>query len=195
MRITTCDLKLMPAPGTLLEEAAPYILDKRLVHKTSEQNVLLSHIEPVPPTEPAELAVERKEPREDHFRGRLYIQREHDFFFEHARDHVPGLYLIEAGRQMSVAIAHMFYGVPFGTEFILTDLAVEFRSMATLDHPIIAHNMMSHHVFRKGRLASMRSGGVIRQGDADIARIAGTMVLMDKDMMKRLERRNSKCSV
>jgi hypothetical protein len=39
--------------------------------------------------------------RKDHFRGILYVHRDHSFFFEHERAHIPGMYLIEAIRQMS----------------------------------------------------------------------------------------------
>ena len=93
---------------------------------------------------------------------------------------------------MSVAVAHMFYGVPFGVEFVLTELAVAFRSMANIHDSLIAYNTMSRHVFRKGQLASMHSAGVIRQGDTEVARMSGTMILMDKNLLKRLERRGVK---
>jgi hypothetical protein len=43
--------------------------------------------------------------RKDHFRGILYVHRDHSFFFEHERAHIPGMYLIEAIRQMSTAVA------------------------------------------------------------------------------------------
>ena len=166
-------------------------LDKRLVHKCYDENVLLSQVERMPGK--AEAGEGADQPaREDHFRGTLYVQRAHRFFFEHAREHVPGLYLIEAGRQMSVAVAHMFYGVPFGVEFIMTELNVDFRNMANIHDPLIAYNTMSRHVFRKGQLSSMYSAGVIRQGELDVARMSGTMVMMDKGLMKRLERRGAR---
>jgi hypothetical protein len=172
---------------------APPVLDRRLVHKSFDENVLLSHIEAVPESGATEEGDLQKAPcRRDHFEGRLCVQRGHRFFFEHPRDHVPGLYLIEAGRQMSVAVAHMFYGVPFGTEFVMTDLTVEFRNMANIHDPLTAHNVMSRHVYRKGQLMSMHSSGAIRQGGLDVARMAGTMVLMDPNLLKRLERRGGK---
>ena len=166
-------------------------LDRRLVHKCYDENVLLSHIEAMPDKAEAGRSGDQST-RQDHFRGALYVQRTHRFFFEHARDHVPGLYLIEAGRQMSVAVAHMFYGVPFGVEFIMTELNVDFRNMANIHDPLLAYNTMSRHVFRKGQLASMYSAGVIRQGELDVARMSGTMVMMDKGLLKRLERRGAR---
>ena len=180
-------------PGVSVSSSAPATLDKRLVHKSCDENVLLSHVEALPDTAESSEGNDQQAPtRRDHFRGALYVQQNHRFFFEHARDHVPGLYLIEAGRQMSVAVAHMFYGVPFDIEFIMTELNVEFRNMANIHDPLIAYNTMSRHVFRKGQLASMYSAGVIRQGDLDVARMSGTMVLMDKNLLKRLERRGAK---
>jgi hypothetical protein len=183
--------------ATLAPEREPGVsspvLDRRLVHKSFDENVLISHVEAMPdPGATDEDDLQKAPSRRDHFQGRLYVQRGHRFFFEHPRDHVPGLYLIEAGRQMSVAIAHMFYGVPFGTEFVMTDLAVEFRNMANIQDPLVAHNVMSRHVHRKGQLMSMHSSGVIRQGGLDVAKMAGTMVLMDPNILKRLERRGGK---
>lgn len=178
-------------PPSPVPAAGLATLDKRLVHKCYDENVLLSQVEAMPGKSEAGDSGDPSA-REDHFRGTLYVQQAHRFFFEHARDHVPGLYLIEAGRQMSVAVAHMFYGVPFGTEFIMTELNVDFRNMANIRDPLIAYNTMSRHVFRKGQLASMYSAGVIRQGELDVARMSGTMVMMDKGLLKRLERRGAR---
>lgn len=54
----------------------------------------------------------------------------HSFFYEHPKDHVPGLYLIEAARQAPVAICHHFLGIDFSKPFILNDLQVQFSNFA-----------------------------------------------------------------
>ena len=167
---------------------APRTIDKRLVHKDYDENVLLSDIAQVV-REPTEHRDGEPPVRKDHFRGVVYIQRDHQFFFEHHRDHVPGLYLIEAGRQMSVAVAHRFYGVPFGVEFVMSEFHVWFRNMATLDDALIIENAMSQHVYRKGQLTGMHSYGSIRQNGIEVAAMSGSMVLMDKNLLRRLERR------
>ena len=57
-------------------------------------------------------------------------QTSHRFFYEHPKDHVPGLYLIEAARQAPVAICHHFLGIDFSKPFILNDLQVQFSNFA-----------------------------------------------------------------
>jgi hypothetical protein len=170
---------------------APIGLDKRLVHKAHDENVLLSDIEEVA-RDKTELDKEGRPIRNDHFRGTVSINRYHSFFFEHHRDHVPGLYLIEAGRQMAVAVAHRFYGVPFGVEFVMTDLHVWFRNMANLGDPLIIESAMTQHLYRKGRLTGMQSSGSFRQGGVEVAFMSGALILMDRNLLKRLERRGGK---
>jgi hypothetical protein len=196
-------------------------IDKRLVHKAYDDNVLLSHVEAVHnPGEPAkvdslgtsirkisarlrtsmlEMAMrarmifQRTSDRTDHFRGELCVHREHTFFFEHERAHVPGIYLIEGARQMSIAAAHMFYEVPFDVyEFVMTECSARFRNVANLVDPLIAEQTLSKHVYRKGRLLSMYGVVVIRQNNLEIASLSGTIVLLNKNQLKYLEARGDK---
>jgi hypothetical protein len=191
LEITGSDSMAVIEPTPIARPIVPRTLDKRLVHKAFEENVLLSHIDEVAR---GQMVVdnEGRPIRKDHFRGTLYIQRNHTFFFEHHRDHVPGLYLIEAGRQMSVAVAHRFYDVPSGVEFVMTDLHVWFRNMANIHDPLIIENAMSQHIYRKGQLAGMHSSATVRQGGTEVAFMSGSMILMDKNLLKRLERRGGK---
>jgi hypothetical protein len=141
LEITGSDSMAVIEPTSIVR---PIVPRTRLVHKAFEENVLLSHIDEVARGQ-REVDNEGRPIRKDHFRGTQYIQRNHTFFFEHHRDHVPGLYLIEAGRQMSVAVAHRFYDVPCGVEFVMTDLHVWFRNMANIHDPLI------QHIYRKGQ--------------------------------------------
>jgi hypothetical protein len=194
-------------------------IDKRLVHKSYDENVLLSHIEAVRKAgEPEKvnklrtsilrvatrysgrwrivrnlsMIFERATGRKDHFRGILYVHRDHTFFFEHERAHIPGMYLIEAIRQMSTAVAHMFYEVSFNLEFVMTECSAQFRNIANIDDPLIAEQTLSRLVYRKGRLVSMYGSTVIRQGNLEIAHMSGTMVFLSKSQLKYLEARGSK---
>jgi hypothetical protein len=170
---------------------APSTLDKRLVHKAQEENVLLSHVEELARNE-MEIDADGRSIRKDRFKGLLYIQKNHRFFFEHARDHVPGLYLIEAGRQLAVAVAHLFYAVPFGVEFVMTDIQVCFRNMANIFDPLTIEIAMSRHAYRKEQLTGVHSLGLVRQGDVEVGQMSGSMILMNKNLLKRLERRGGK---
>lgn len=234
------DTNLVPpaAPVSLVPPAVPVSLvppavpvgsslrtiDKRLVHKAYDDNVLLSHVEAVHNPGGLEkvdklgtsirriaanlrtsmlgmamrarnlgMIFQRTTGRTDHFRGTLCVHRDHTFFFEHERAHVPGIYLIEGARQMSIAVAHMFYEVPFDVyEFVMTECSARFRNVANLADPLIAEQTLSKHVYRKGRLLSMYGVVVIRQNNLEIASLSGTIVLLNKNQLKYLEARGDK---
>ncbi len=96
-------------------------IDRTLVHKTLAANVLVARTERI---------------GGDVFAAEITQDRHHAYHYEHAQDHVPGLYLIEAARQGAIAIAHQHYQVPFGAKFIMNDLASRFVGFAELDAPL-----------------------------------------------------------
>jgi hypothetical protein len=170
-------------------DSPPRTLDRRLVHKSYDENVLVSHIEAVRPPDNCEEGNNGGSNRTDHFRGLLCVHHNHPFFFERGSGHVPALYLFEAIRQMSSAVAHMFYNVPIESEVVVTESWAQFRNMATLDDPIIAEKTLSKHVYRKGRLLRMNMSVVIRQGALEIARMSSDLVLLSKQQLSYLEQR------
>jgi len=183
---------------TPLEKAArnttdgcpPRTLDKRLVHKSYDENVLVSHIEAVQgPNKFEEGDNAGAMDRTDHFRGVLCVHHNHPFFFEHGGGHVPALYLFEAIRQMSSAVVHMFYNVPLEIEIVVTESSAQFCNMATLDDPIIAEKTLSKHVYRKGRLVRINMSVIIRQGALEIARMSSNLVLLTRQQLSYLEQR------
>jgi len=57
--------------------------------------------------------------------------------FDHPLDHYPLMCFFEMGRQMSIALMHMFYGIPMKGYFgIAKDLSFQFREFAELDLPL-----------------------------------------------------------
>jgi hypothetical protein len=57
--------------------------------------------------------------------------------FDHAQDHIPGMVLMEAARQLCLLAAHEFHGrEPSRTS--VTSLAANFHSYAELDAPVVA---------------------------------------------------------
>jgi A-factor biosynthesis hotdog domain len=172
------------------EDSPPRTLDKRLVHKSYDENVLVSHIEAVQvPNKFEEDDNAGAINRTDHFRGVLCVHHNHPFFFESGSGHVPALYLFEAIRQMSNAVAHMFYNVPIETDVAVTESWAQFRNMATLDDPIIAEKTLSKHVYRKGRLVRMNMSAIVQQGALEIVRMSSNLVLLTKQQLSYLEQR------
>jgi hypothetical protein len=186
-------LKVNAVVRNRTDDSGPRTVDKRLVHKSYDENVLVSHIEAV--REPNELEHGDKAgatDRTDHFRGVLCVHDNHPFFFERkGSGHVPALYLFEAIRQMSSAVAHMFYNVPIDSEVVVTESSAQFRNMATLHDPIIAEKTLSKHVYRKGRLVRMTMSVVIRQDALEIARMSSNLVLLTREQLSCLEQRGA----
>jgi hypothetical protein len=57
----------------------------------------------------------------------LVVDTAHRFFFEHMVEHVPGLLIIEAARQMVVATELKYRGVAADVQFILQAFSAEFQ--------------------------------------------------------------------
>jgi hypothetical protein len=167
-------------------------IDKRLVHKSYDESVLVSRIEAVHSSgEPAQERIEDAAARTDHFHATLNVDPGRIEFFEHECGHIPGICLIDAAEQISVAIVHMFYKVPLEIKFVITECSAQFLNVAKISDPLVGHQTMCDHVYRKGRLVSMRSAVVIRQGQLVVARMSGTLVLLTKNQLAYLEQRSA----
>lgn len=76
-------------------------------------------------------------PKSDIFYCNMHVDTRHEFFFEHPNDHVPGIMMIEAVRQFSVACCHIFGKIPLsGMNLILMSILSEFYSYSELNLPI-----------------------------------------------------------
>jgi hypothetical protein len=73
-----------------------------------------------------------------YFLANMIIDVNHFYFFEHPNEHVPGMMLIEAARQMLMACAHKYGSVPLaGYNFIMSNLEVEFKRYLELNSPML----------------------------------------------------------
>jgi hypothetical protein len=102
-----------------------------------DENVLIGDVRRIS-TEPEE------------FECDMIVDSNHPFFFEHPLDHVPGMMFTEAGRQVGIAISHLFLGVPFGTQFISREYKVFFESFAELIEPITIRARFNNKCYRQG---------------------------------------------
>jgi hypothetical protein len=75
--------------------------------------------------------------KKDIFRSTMYVDTCHEFFFEHSNDHVPGIMVIEAVRQMVIACCHTFGYIPFEGYHMMIDLMnASFSNFLELQYPI-----------------------------------------------------------
>ncbi|MCG6870877.1 MAG: hypothetical protein LJE84_01200 [Gammaproteobacteria bacterium] len=154
----------------------PQALDKGLIHKYNQDNVFVARVERVGDDE------------SDQFICQFLFPPDHPFFFEHPQDHVPGLMMIEAGRQMGNALAHMFYGVGYDKAFVLNKLFADFGSFAELSKPIFGIGVISDKEFKRGALIGAQLEGDFIQGGESIGFMRGRWHFFDRRIMERMRR-------
>jgi hypothetical protein len=112
----------------------------------------------------------------------------HPYFFEHAYDHVPGLLMVEAGRQIGTAVAHMFYKVDFNTVFVLSEMNIRFFKYVELEKPLFVKSTVRNKLERRGKLMQMEYDGYFVQEDHEVAYMGGTWQMIDKRIIARFRR-------
>ncbi|GAA2013471.1 ScbA/BarX family gamma-butyrolactone biosynthesis protein [Nocardiopsis rhodophaea] len=109
----------LPTSDAYRASAAPGLCEPGRVGRRHEENVIL--LDPV--------ADERG------VQARLRVAGGHPSLFDHAQDHVPGMVLMEAGRQISLLAAEEVMGVPAGS-WRVSRLDASFGAYAELDAPL-----------------------------------------------------------
>jgi 2-oxo-3-(phosphooxy)propyl 3-oxoalkanoate synthase len=150
-------------------------IDGKYVHKIHERNVLIADIKPMPG-------------REGWFEAEVTRDYDHPFFFEHPLDHIPAMMLVEAGRQMGIAIAHMYLGVPFGVMFATRSFDIKFTDFAELRSPVIITAEYTDKIYRHGELACVRMDGRFSQAGREIGGMGGSWSMLRPAVWKRYRR-------
>lgn len=152
---------------------------QKIVHKTHQENVLVKNICHETGTLSDGFNYE--------YVGDLVFDSSHSFFFEHERHHIPGLLLIEAGRQNSMAITHKFLDIPIAYSFIMNELNSKFKNFAQIEGPIKIYSSVSKQYSKSGRMAKcniigkmVQNGHVIIEGD-------GSFDIIPNRILKRIE--------
>jgi hypothetical protein len=169
-----------PSPTTT--QAVPSVdpeslarIDRAYVHKYQQRNVIVAR-------------VDRVDGREDFFEAELTPDWTHPLFFDHPCDHVPSMMLVEAGRQMILALSHIHLGVPLGVAFVIHSLEIAFSDFADIDspHPVLMRAELRDRVHRQGRLISLVVDGTFHQGARQVGRIVGKGLLLPRKTYDRL---------
>ena len=75
--------------------------------------------------------------KDDVYYSNMYVDTEHEFFFEHYCDHVPGMMIIESLRQFGIACSHKYGKIPLdGYQIMISDLEVQFKNYINFQYPI-----------------------------------------------------------
>lgn len=152
------------------------VMDKSIVHKHHQENAFISRLERVDDDHPDDII------------GQLALDPTHPFFFEHPLDHYPGLMLVEAGRQFGTAVAHLLYGVPADTGFILNGMTVDFTTFAELDAPVFVNSTVRDKKFKRDLLTGMFYQGHFVQNGEEIGFMSGRWSIYPKRVIERMRR-------
>lgn len=159
------------------DKHAPLKIDKKLVHKSKDENVCVSRIAQI-------------SPEKEQYIAQVAVDMTHPFFFDHPYDHVPGCLFIESGRQIGTAVCHLFYDIPYDVVFILLDIRFSFTSYADLDVPLFASAAINEKEYKHGKLVSMKHEGVFLQRGKEVASMGGIWKIYDKKLIERMRRGN-----
>ena len=151
-------------------------IDKTIVHKAREENNFVSRVELIESGDA------------DAFVGQIAVNRNHPYFFEHDYDHVPGLLMVEAGRQVGTAIGHLFYEVSYDSVFILNEMNIRFFKYVELTKPLFLKSMVRNKLVRKGKLIQMVQDGYFVQDGHEVAYMGGTWQIYNRKIIDRFRR-------
>ncbi|MBL1278481.1 MAG: hypothetical protein COB30_020595 [Ectothiorhodospiraceae bacterium] len=145
-------------------------IDRNIVHKYKDENVFIGDV---------------RKTAENTFECEMVFDDEHKFFFEHRIDHVPGLLMLEAARQMGTAICHLFYDVDYNYSFIIDFSNISFKNFTELNKKITVRTVIEADVRKKNRKIFSGKSFVI-QDDVVIAEVESTWRCLHKKLWDKL---------
>lgn len=150
------------------------------VHKQFKENVFISSI--LPQTDEVGQTV---------YLAKVKIVSDHNYFFEHSREHLPGLYIIEAGRQLGLAIPHLFHEVGYDYCFVLEGCDMRFSGFINLSDDLFIECRMFNPVYRRGKLQSLSFDGIFLQNGKACVHYQSHIKLIHHKLLARYERNSA----
>jgi hypothetical protein len=151
----------------------PTRIDRSVVHRSRSEHVFISPIEVV-----AGAA--------DLYEADVVADQRHAFFYEHPLDHVPGLLLVEAVRQMGTAVTHLYYGAATDSAFVLNDMDIKFTQFAEHDARLQIRMRIHDVQWRRDRVASLRCASTWWQSGKSIGTMDAMWSVYEARTMSRL---------
>jgi malonyl CoA-acyl carrier protein transacylase len=110
----------------------------------------------------------------------------HPFFYDHAQDHVPGMYVIEVVRQLITASGHAYFGVEMTRKFVLNELNSQFDRFIEPEDPFF---MVLDHAasrFNDGVMTDVDCVAHIVQHGGVVAQVRGRGRAMESNEYSRI---------
>jgi len=122
------------------------------------------------------------------FYANMVIDTGHYYFFEHPNEHVPGMMLIEAVRQLLVACTHQFGNVPLsGYNFVLSTMTGAFKNYLELNYPVLFKVVQTDlHAYDTGIWADSDFKVHVYQAEKEAAIITFQENIITNRVFKRL---------
>lgn len=170
--------ELVPVAGEIQDKCV--LVNQAHVHKAFDKNRLL-----------AWLRCDQDKDGLDVYRAKVRIIPDHTYFFEHNQSHLPGLYIIEAGRQLGLAVPHIYLDVGYDYAFVLDGCEMSFMGFANLSDDLFVESRILNPVYRKKRLHSLTFDGKFIQNDVQLVRYQSHIRLVHERMLKRYEKKSA----
>lgn len=125
----------------------------------------------------------------DIFLANMVVDTSHEFFFEHPNEHVPGIMILEACRQMIIACSHSFGGVSREHSHMILDLLeARFTGFLELYAPIILRAEVIQKREHRGAWTSVALDITIHQNGSQLGRVTCSGSTVGSGAFKRIRR-------
>lgn len=160
-------------------DETPLLTEQKMAHKTNKENVFIDNL--------IEESGALNNGFQYQYKSNFKACLNHSFFFEHERNHIPGLMLIEAGRQNSLIISHKFLKVPIHTSFIMNNISFDFFKVAHLYKSIKVYTSVEVIKNSKNRIIEYIHEAYMIQNENEIAKAKGSFMVLPNTVLKKLE--------
>jgi hypothetical protein len=147
-------------------------IKKELVHKHYLNNVVITH--PIVLNEKNNL-----------FRTKIVIPFDNKFFFDHQYNHVPGMLIIEAGRQVGTAISHIYFNAPMDFFFILHNMESQFTNYISINTPVYIDVLITSLNTKNNIPKQISAQGIVHQNQSEVAKLFSSWTMVSPKVKKR----------
>lgn len=117
----------------------------------------------------------------------LFVDQKHYYFFEHPQEHLPGMFITEAGRQFVIAVCHIYGNVPLDAVFMLTQMDCRFLNYVELNFPIkLRSKPVEVKTNKQGQWSYYKGTVTFYQKNKEVAAIEYETSIVNKALFSRL---------
>lgn len=149
-------------------------VNPEFAHKVKQENVLIEKVHCI-------------DEKKGLYESKLIINTDHEFLYDYPFkiDHVPGVVIIEAAKQMSCVVAHEFWGIPMGYAFAPLSASSRFTRFVELETaPSLSAKLSYKKVMKEIFLADMQTK--ILQEDLKLGVLSSKFVFILPEAYKKI---------